>query len=135
MGYCIELIEKNFKIKKENAKNVVDALRNFALNFTNKYNNRIMWVDKQSLIDSQSIEESFEEIRYPLTEDKNGDYVIDYFSGKKIGDDYQIFNAIAKYVEPNSFITFEGEDGDVFQFVFDGERCKYKWLYNVNEED
>lgn len=38
--------------------------------------------------------EAFEEIRYPLSTDENGDY----FYGEEYGDDVEILNSIAKYV-------------------------------------
>lgn len=127
MGYCMNLQKKNFKIKKENAENVVNALRDFAKGFKNQYGNRIMWVDKETLINSESIEESFDEIRYPLVIDSNGDYMINYFSGEKLGDDTEIFNAIAPYVEEGSYIEMLGEDGTIWRWIFKNGKCEEKY--------
>jgi hypothetical protein len=127
MGYCMDLQEKKFKIRKENAENVVNALKEFAKNFKGTYDNRIMWVDKSILINSESIEESFDEIRYPLTTDTNGDYIIDYFSGEKLGDDTQIFMAIAPFVEDGSYIEMSGEDGTLWRWVFKNGKCEEKY--------
>lgn len=135
MGYCIELLKHDFTIKKENAEQVVNALKVFSKNYKGKYSNDIMWVDKKALINSESIEESLDEIRYPVITDDNGDYILDYFRGEKLGNDHEIFNSISKYVVPNSFIEFEGEDGDVFKFIFDGEKCDYKFLYNTYDNN
>jgi hypothetical protein len=43
------------------------------------------------------------------------------------GDDVEILNSIAKYVVPKSYIQFVGEDGSVFRFIFDGEKCEEKY--------
>jgi hypothetical protein len=130
MGYCIELSEHKFKIKKEDSQAVVEALHEFAKSKERK----IMWVDKDPLLQATTILEAFDEIRYQLKVDSNGDFELDYFSGEKYGDDEKILNSIAKYIEPNSYIEFEGEDGIVFQFFFDGENCKYKFIENINED-
>jgi hypothetical protein len=114
-------------IKKENADKVVEALREFAKNFTNKYDNRIAWVDKDVLIESESIENSFEEIRYPLILDEDGDYTIDYFSGEKLGDDWETFRAIAPYVEDGSYLEVVGEDGEKWRWIFKNGQCDEKY--------
>ena len=136
MGYCIDLQCGKFIIKKKYASEVVEALHDFAKNFTNDYNNNeMMWVNKNMLVKAETIEDCFKDIRYPLKFNKNGDFTIDYFLGEKRGDDLEIFNSIARYVEPNSFIEFQGEDGDVFRYVFDGETCEYEFIENVDSED
>lgn len=118
MGYCVSINENNVKFKKENAEKILLALREFASN-----KDRLRWIDKEVLLDSDtSIEDVFEEIRYPLYE-KGEYYEIDYFSGEKFGDEVELFNAIAKYIEP-SYIEYCGEDGDIFRLVFDEETCK-----------
>ena len=127
MGYCMDLTEHSFKIKKEYEQNIIESLQNFAKSKIG----RIMWVDKEPLLESNTLLEVFDEIRYSLKTDINGDYELDEFIGEKMGDDLETFNSIAMYIEPNSFIEFEGEDGDVFRFLFDGEECKYKFIENV----
>ena len=127
MGYCMDLTEHSFKIKKEYEQNIIESLQSFAKSKIGG----IMWVDKEPLLESNTLSEIFDEIRYSLKTDVNGDYELDEFIGEKMGDDLEIFNSIAMYIEPNSFIEFEGEDGDVFRFLFDGEECKYKFIENV----
>ena len=127
----MDLTEHSFKIKKEYEQNIIESLQNFAKSKTG----RIMWVDKQPLLESNTLLEVFDEIRYSLKTDINGDYELDEFIGEKLGDDLEIFNSIAMYIEPDSFIEFEGEDGDVFRFLFNGEECKYKFIENVGTED
>jgi len=121
MGYCIDLTDNKFKIKKENEFNVLIALKEFA-----EKNTHIRWVDNVVIEEANDIFSAFEEIRYILSYDDNGDFILSYYSGEKLGDDEVILNAIAKYVEPNSYLQFCGEDGEIFRYVFDGETCKEK---------
>jgi len=119
MGYCIESNEIRFVIKKENANFVLKALKDFV-----KTKEKLMWVDIDTILDCETIEEAFEEIRYPLVENTNGDYKIDYFSGEKLGDDLEIFNSIAPYVEEDSYIEMSGEDDNLWRWVFKNGKCE-----------
>ncbi|MBX4266590.1 hypothetical protein [Clostridium estertheticum] len=121
MGYCMDLTENKFKIKKENEVNVLKALKDFA-----EENTQLRWVDSVVILEANDVFSAFEEIRYPLEIDANGDLVLEYFSGEKLGDDKLILNSIAKYVEPNSYLQFSGEDGEIFRYVFNGETCEEK---------
>lgn len=122
MGYCIDLTEHNFRIKKENIEKAFDSLKGFM-----KAQRKLMWVTPGYIINAEDFQEAFEEIRYPLTTDESGDYVLDYFAGEKLGDDKEILNSIARHVVPNSYIEFHGEDGDTFKLIFNGETCEEVW--------
>jgi hypothetical protein len=136
MGYCIELIESNFVIEKSNTTNIVNALKDFAKNFTDEYNDdRIMWVDKENIIDSDNIEEIFEEIRYPLIKDNNENYTIDYFCGEKLGDDFEIFKVIAPYIVDGSYLEYLGEDGEQWKYIFKNGECKVKSIKKSYDEE
>lgn len=119
MGYCIEMIDSSFKIKKENAQLALDSLKDFCRN--NPY---LKWVSNDTVIHSEDIVEAFDEIRYPLITDENGDYVIEYFSGEKYGNCENIFNSMAEYIEEGSYVDFEGEDGCKFRFLISNGMCK-----------
>ena len=118
MGYCIEMTESSFRIKGENVNKVVDKIRNFILK-----GNEMRWVNEDVLLDkANGLYTIFEELRYPLIQ--NGDdYIIDYFDGEKLGDEFELFKYIADLIEP-SYIEYLGEDGDRFRYVFDGKTCK-----------
>ena len=47
-----------------------------------------------------------------------------YFIGEKAGDERVLFNALAPFVQPSSFIHFRGEDGECWRWVFDGAKVK-----------
>ena len=46
------------------------------------------------------------------------------FTGEKYGDDLEMFQAIAPFVRPSSYIEMLGEDGAHWRWVFDGTTCK-----------
>ena len=128
MGYCIELIEKNFKIKPNCEVELINKIKEFCKNFKG-YNGdgKITWVDKNSVLESNSLEEIFDEFRYPLTKLDDGSYDIDYFSGEKLGDDYSFFFTIAPFVEDGSYIEMLGEDGDKWRWIFKDGKCNEKY--------
>jgi hypothetical protein len=112
----MRLNESTFVIKKENTDKVLKALKNLS----KKQN--LKWVDY--LKDAETIEEAFDEIRYDLELTNNGDYAITGFSGEKLGDDFIIFQSIAKFVQDGTYIEMVGEDGDKWRWVFKNGICK-----------
>jgi hypothetical protein len=121
MGYDINMVEDNFRIKKENADNVLEALKEFA-----RESSYIKYVNKDVLLNAKTIYEAFEEIGYQLYSelDEDGNYILSHLDYESYGDEEKIFNAIAKYVEPDSFIRYQDLEGSNFKLVFDGETCK-----------
>lgn len=116
MGYYIETREIDFKIKESNEEKALQALKDMAIK-----NNEISWVDNQYIIDSKTFKQAFSECRYQSSlEEVDGEmYItIDYFSGEKYGSEELIFNTLAPYVEDGSYITYQGEEGELWRYVF-----------------
>lgn len=120
MGYCIEMKDSTFKIHKNWVGDVTRKLRDFALSG----NCDFRWVDTSIIKDeANGLYAIFDELRYPL--ELNGDYYeIVCFDGDRIGNDLEIFNVIAEYVEPGSYIEYVGEDSYRWRFVFDEKECR-----------
>ena len=130
MGYCIEQTDSNFIIKKENFR---DALNNLKAVFTpdkmtcidyirGKKIPHFSWVSTDIVLDAETLEEALEEIRYNPIFNGNGDIINVEFIGEKYGDEEIFFTALAPFVEKDSYISFEGEDG-----------CKWTWWFNGKE--
>ena len=74
MGYCIELIDSSFKMKKENFDNAFRDLKSLfvvenmtvcdTVNGKNYYHFR--WVDNEEVIESINMYELMESIRFPV---------------------------------------------------------------------
>lgn len=120
MGYCFNSTEVKFLIRKEN----VDKVYRDLINFT-KINTKIVnswsWVDSCDILDSDDIEECFDNLRWEIHFSQFGDINKIEFVGEKLGDDIEFFKVFAQYVEAGSFIECCGEDGDVWRWIFDGK--------------
>lgn len=129
MGYFMEQTDSNFIIKKENFK---DALNNLKAVFTpdkmtcidyiqGKELPHFSWVNTDIVLDAETLEEALEEIRYNPIFNDNGDIINVKFIGEKYGDEEIFFAALAPFVEKDSYISFEGENGDKWIWCFNGK--------------
>ena len=108
MGYEIYLRERNFTVKKENFVPLVQVVRE-------KF---------PALFDSMdSLRVVFKEFDFSVEADENGDLVDLEFPGGRAGNEDEFFAAIAPFVEPGSYLCFEGEDNAIWINRFDGKQC------------
>jgi len=63
-----------------------------------------------------------------------GDLVVKYFTGEKLGDDSILWTALAPFIRPGAEITFQGEDGIMWKWVFDGKEFREKYGRVVFED-
>lgn len=127
MGYCIEMTESKFTIKKENFTNALNDLKNVFVpeNMTTydyydgKRHPHFSWVSTESVLESKSLEEALKEIRYQPVFDDAGNICDIEFTGQKYGDEEIFFKALAPHVESGSYLRFKGEDGDTWTWDFD----------------
>ena len=122
MGYCMEQTDSNFIIKKENFR---DALNNLKAVFTPDRMTCIdhfSWVRTDIVLNAETLEEALKEIRYDPIFNDNGDIIDVEFLGEKYGDEEIFFTSLAPFVEKDSYISFEGEDG-----------CEWTWSFNGKE--
>lgn len=130
MGYCMEMTNSNFVVKKENFAKALESLKSVFTpeNMTCKdYINGVeyphfSWVNTKTVLESVTLEEAIEEIRYTPIYNSDGDISNVEFTGEKYGDEDIFFKALAPYVEDNSYLSFEGEDG-----------ATWKWKFNNGE--
>lgn len=130
MGYCIDMIDRDFIIKRENKEKALSLLKQFC-----ELNTNISWVNNQDVVNAKTLKYAMEECRYDLEEDGEGNVVDIMFRGAKLGDDELIFTAIASCIENNSFIQMRGEDGGMWRWVFKDGICKEINAKIVWEED
>lgn len=122
MGYCVSMRVSNFKIKNENLPKALELLKDFT-----KRQDHIMFVNKRTVLDSKMLSEAMEEYRWGI-ESKEYGVKLEYFYGEKLGDDFEMFNAIAPVVEEGSYIEMHGEDGETWRWVFENGKCTKKRL-------
>jgi hypothetical protein len=139
MGYYMDQLDADFTIESENIRKVIRAIKaldgaedekgaNGATYKDGKLASKhYAWVSNNFSKGKRTAQALFSEWRWVVTTD--GDEVDSpiigiQFEGQKLGDDQILFDAIAPYVTPGSYIEMQGEDGARWRWVFDGKTCR-----------
>lgn len=134
MGYCIYQTDSQFEIKAENKAGALEAAKELmghanergggGTSYINGQAERhFSWVSTDTCLNADSIDDILQEFGYDTYADDEGTIHDVYFAADKIGDEFQLFEAIAPFVEAGSFIAMRGEDGALWRWYFDGQRC------------
>lgn len=123
MGYCMQQEETRFAIRAENMKHAFGQLQALAARAGAHRRGHFAWVDTSTLLSAKSVQEHLAEWRWDPELDADGNIVGLDFTGEKLGDDMELFKALAPYVERGSFIRMSGEDGELWRWFFDGTSC------------
>lgn len=126
MGYCIEMINSTFVIKKENFDKALEALkavfvpkRMTCCDYINDVEYlHFSWVNTKTVLESNTLQEALKEIRYSPIYNDNGDITDVEFTGENRGDEDTFFVALAPYVEENSILRFVGENDETWSWIF-----------------
>jgi hypothetical protein len=116
MGYYIDVTLNNVVIKRENVNKALEAINNIPIKYYS-------WVNHTG--DFKQLKEAFKRWRYAgeyesERENINGDFIVDYFVGEKLGDCEILWKTVAPFIENGAEIEFRGEDGWQWKYVFDG---------------
>lgn len=115
MGYYMNQIEANFTIKKE----YVDKAYNALKELFSKGDTSLAWINNKVASNSKSFTEIMLKCRWQVESNEEGDYDTIYFNGEKCGGDEEVvLDTIAPYVENDSYIQMQGEDGEQWRWVF-----------------
>lgn len=127
MGYCMSQMNDMFYIHSSKVEEAVKAIKGLAGKETIKgygsYNPHFSWV----IHDFHKHDDLFSlmrEWRWEISYDNDNNVESILFVGEKLGDDLILFKAIAPFVEKDSFIEMQGEDGSLWRWVFDGTKCE-----------
>lgn len=120
MGYCIEVDRGTFSFNINKSDEILNSIKE---GIKSKKITEERWIDFDILLNSETIEEAFEKLRFELFID-NDKYKIDYFIGEKLGGyEESLFKCIAPYVN-DGYLEYLGEDGEKWRYVFKGGECK-----------
>jgi hypothetical protein len=133
MGYHMNQAGASFTMKRVNEKQALAAIK--ALAGKGQHDGRYSWVDVNFATKYDNLHDMMEEWRWELEYDDNGDVDNIQFTGEKAGDDRLLFEAIAPYVEPGSYIEMLGEDGARWKWKFDGKTCEEVTAESTYEDD
>lgn len=81
------------------------------------------WVSNPPEGGFKSLEEAFAAWRYSAAND-DGNCVVEYFTGEKLGNCDVLWKALAKFVNHDAEIVCKGEDGAIWKWVFEGGKFK-----------
>lgn len=116
MGCYISITESKFSIRADQKEGALKALR--ALASTEIF----AWVGRD-WAQRPTLAKTLEDWHWELLEDECGNVTGIFFHGQNQGDDEAMFNAIAPFVDPGSFIEVQEEEG----------AC-WRWAFNKGEE-
>jgi hypothetical protein len=124
----MELTESNFTILAKNKKFALQAIKNLAGQGTvnDSSGKHFSWVTTEEFFRAKTLEKALRAWRYSTEEVNEEDLGISEFTGEKLGDDFLLFQALAPFVVKNSYLQYQGEDGTIWRYVFDGETCEEK---------
>jgi hypothetical protein len=81
------------------------------------------WVDTESVLKAETLKDALDAWRWEACLSGEGDIIDLTFGGEKSGQDEVILSTIARYVKDGSYICMRGEDGELWRWYFDGNRC------------
>ena len=118
MGYCMNQRDSDVRIKAENVAAALAAiLRMYEPDESGGYQT-YSWIDRSSVQNSTTLREALRAWRWQAYERENGDIYDFVFDGEKLGNDMELFRAIAPFVEHGSYIEMVGEDDSRWRWVF-----------------
>lgn len=119
MGYIIKQIGGFFTIHKENQDKALKALQDEIKKMMHD-GTLLSFLNPKRILQATHLANALKEMHYQCEWNVCGDLIDLYFLGQKIGCEHRLFAVLAPFVESESYLSYEGEDG---------ERWTY-WFYN-----
>jgi hypothetical protein len=111
MGYDVYQRGEHFKIKRKNFDACLQAIKGMGTK-------DFAWVSDREVQEATSLKEAFKAWNWDAEVDRAGIVCI-HDDCEKIGDEAQLFQAIAPYVESGCYIEMSGEDGALWRWQFE----------------
>jgi hypothetical protein len=125
----MEQHNSNFTIKPSNVAGALASIKGLAGNetITDGSGRHYSWVISSEFVNAETLSQALRAWRWVCVRDGETNEIEGInFEGEKIGDEEALFDAIAPFVEPGSFLEMQGEDGALWRWVFDGKTCTEK---------
>lgn len=124
----MRLMEAQFRILAEKKEYALKAIKELKGKGTiqGRAGRHFSWVEDSKFVDVQYLEEALKAWRWYPKNDTDGNIIGISFEGEKAGDDKILFDAIAPFVEDESYIQMRGEEEDIWRWEFDNGKCKEK---------
>jgi len=126
MGTIMYLYADRFRIKAEDKEDALEEIKELMEDpdasrggFNHEEGRVFSWMHDVNPEEWSSLEEALTEWRFKPETNDDGDIVGLEFTGQKVGDEKQMFNRIAPYVQAGSKVEFSYKaypETDVFKF-------------------
>ena len=116
MGYYASNPESHIVIKRENVPAALSAIKKMHEEVLST--RRFSWVDGETVLKAETLEDALAEWRWDSTFDVDGDLIGVTFSGEKLGDDEDLWFNLAHLIEHGGYIEMLGEDDSRWRWVF-----------------
>jgi hypothetical protein len=125
MGYRMSQMEAEFRIPKDRFADALAAIQALAGKETihDRSGLHFSWVATEDFVRARTLEEALRAWRWNPDLDADGNIDGIWFEGEKSGDDTLLFEAIAPFVAPGSYIQMIGEDDSIWRWRFDGRHA------------
>ena len=117
MGYNITQVYSNFEIPEEYAEDaIIDIKRQYRQ------------------LGLGNLKDIFDEFSWDISKEGNKWTDLQFLGEKWNEDHLKLFQLVAPYVPAGCYIQMQGEDGEMWRWVFDGKDCKevtpeIRWEY------
>jgi hypothetical protein len=127
MGYCMELLDSNIFISKDDVGKALAAIQALdpvrdggggGCSGPGGVETWFSWVSTGDYKEAKTLVDALRAWRWDADSDEDGNVVRLYFQGEKLGDDRILLSAIAPFVKTGGFVEMEGED-----------RARWKWSF------
>lgn len=127
MGYYMHTMESFFSFQEgkepEAFQAIIDLFQSPNLIATYGYgtgaNAHLSWITTPNVLKSTNIIEALNTVRWKYDPSS---HTLD-FIGENLGEDLLIFNFIAPYVTPGSYVQMSGADGTIWRWIFKDQKC------------
>lgn len=118
MGYYASNTHSDIVIKRENIPAALAAIKAMYDTDEDTPIPKFSWVDRQTVLKAETLEQALQEWRWDSTGDSNGDLCGVTFAGEKLGDDEDLWFNLAPFIEHRGYIEMRGEDDNLWRWVF-----------------
>ena len=122
MGYCMLQDKNDFTMKAENFDKALEAIKKLATQTDKmRFGGSFAGVDTDEFLNAKTLKEALDAWGIGIEQDgDNEEADINYIHchSEKLGQEAVVLEAIAPYVENDSYIEMHGEDGSIWRWIF-----------------
>jgi len=125
MGYSIQLQEAAFRIEAEDTRDALATIKDLMTDlsaerggYRSQGDDHFAYMNGVDPEEWDYLKEAMRDWRFPVELDDDLNVVDIRFVGENVGDEKQMFESIASFVQDGSYIEFVGADGERFRYVF-----------------